>query len=68
LIEKYAGDETVLDCDIVGGLGVIYERLTRDGFDSITPYPMGKLALPRMQELVAVVNRMRMLTLKQKLH
>lgn len=68
LIEKYSQNEAEMDCDIVEGLGVIYERLIRDGFDSITPYPMGKLALPRMQELVAVVNRMRMLTLKQNLH
>jgi predicted ABC-class ATPase len=65
LIEKYGQDETVLDGDIVDGLGVIYERLKQNDFDSITPYPMGKLALPRLQELIAVINRMRMLKLKQ---
>jgi predicted ABC-class ATPase len=64
LIEKYSQDESVLEGDIVEGLSVIYECLKQNGFDSITPYPMGKLALSRMQELVAVVNRMRMLELK----
>jgi hypothetical protein len=38
--------------------------MRQGGFDTITPYPMGKLALPRLQELVAVVNRMRMLKLE----
>ncbi len=65
LIDKYEQDNNLQDSDIVGGLRVIYERLKQSGFDSITAYPMGKLALPRLQELVAVVNRMRMLKLKQ---
>lgn len=64
LIEKYQQDNSLQDTDIVVGLGQQYELLKQNGFDSITPYPMGKLALPRLQELVAVVNRMRLLKLK----
>jgi predicted ABC-class ATPase len=64
LIEKFQQDNDSQESDIVIGLERQFERLKQDGFDSITPYPMGKLALPRLQELVAVVNRMRMLKLK----
>ena len=64
LIENYQQDSSSQDNDVVAGLGRQFEQLKRNGFDSITPYPMGKLALPRLQELVAVVNRMRLLKLK----
>lgn len=64
LIEKYQGDEGFQENDIVAGLERAFEELKQNGFDTITPYAMGKLALPRLQELVAVVNRMRMLELK----
>jgi len=64
LIEKHQQDNSLKEVDIVVGLGRQFEQLKQDGFDSITPYPMGKLAMPRLQELVAVVNRMRLLKLK----
>ena len=64
LIEKHQQDNSLQEIDIVVGLGRQFEQLKQDGFDSITPYPMGKLAMPRLQELVAVVNRMRLLKLK----
>ena len=51
--------------DLAEGLGQVYELLKRDGFDAITPYPTGKLAMPRFQELVMVVNRMRLLLLEE---
>jgi len=64
LIEKYQGDKGFQENDIVVGLERAFEELKQNGFDTITPYAMGKLALPRLQEVVAVVNRMRMLELK----
>jgi len=64
LIEKYQRDNSFQETDIVDGLEWQFEQLKQNGFDTITPYAMGKLALPRLQELVAVVNRMRMLELK----
>jgi predicted ABC-class ATPase len=64
LIDKFQRDSSSQDSDIVVGLERQLEQLKQNGFDSITPYPMGKLAMPRLQELVAVVNRMRLLKLK----
>ena len=64
LIEKYQQDESLREIDLVVGLERVLGQLTQSGFDSITPYPMAKLALPRLQELVAVVNRMRLLKLE----
>ena len=64
LIEMYHKDKNSLNVDIIVGLERQIEQLKKSGFDSITPYPMGKLAMPRLQELVAVVNRMRMLEIK----
>lgn len=61
LIEKYRQDGKLQNTDVVVGLEQLLQRLKQFGFDTITPYPSGKLAMPRLQELVAVVNRMRML-------
>lgn len=49
---------------LVEGLRQVYHQLQRDGFDVITPYPTGRLAMPRLFELVQVVNRMRLLELE----
>jgi predicted ABC-class ATPase len=64
LIEKYHQDDSLQDTDMVVGLERVLGQMRQGGFDTITPYPMGKLALPRLQELVAVVNRMRLLKLE----
>ncbi len=64
LIEKYHRDHSLCETDLVVGLERVLGQIAQGGFDSITPYPMGKLALPRLQELVAVVNRMRLLKLE----
>ena len=64
LIEKYHQDRSLQETDMVVGLERVLAQLQQRGFDTITPYPMGKLALPRLQELVAVVNRMRLLKLE----
>lgn len=57
--EHYAGNDT----DLVQGLEKALDHVATQGLDQITPYTMGNLALPRLQELVAVVNRMRGLEL-----
>jgi len=64
LIEKYHQANSLQETVMVVGLERVLGQLQQRGFDTITPYPMGKLALPRLQELVAVVNRMRMLKLE----
>ena len=37
----------------------ILEKIESSGLDSITPYNNGKLALPRYQDVLAVINRLR---------
>ena len=67
LIEKYHQDDSLQGVDMVVGLGRVLGQLKQTGFDTISPHPMGKLALPCLQELVAVVNRMRQLKLNPQL-
>lgn len=49
--------------DLVCGLRRVLQQVEERGLDSITPYIVGTLALPRLQELVATVNRFRRLQL-----
>jgi len=51
--------------DLVGGLRRVLQQVEERGLDTITPYIVGTLALPRLQELVATVNRFRRLQLAQ---
>jgi len=67
LIEHWQRDSAAQGIDLVSALANEIELLEQRGFDRITAYPMGKLALPRLQELVAVVNRMRLLELRRPL-
>jgi predicted ABC-class ATPase len=64
LIEHFQRDREAQGIDLVSALANEIKQLEQRGFDRITAYPMGKLALPRLQELVAVVNRMRLLELR----
>ncbi len=48
--------------DIVDALKKILSAAEDQGLDSLTPYIMGTLAMPRLYELVATINRMRKLT------
>jgi predicted ABC-class ATPase len=41
------------------GLEAVLEEVAEHGLDVLTPYPMGDLALPRLFELAAAVNRVR---------
>ncbi|NOQ14293.1 MAG: ATPase [Methyloprofundus sp.] len=49
--------------DIVAGLHKALTEVERQGLDCLTPYITGTLAMPRIHELVATVNRMRNLVL-----
>jgi predicted ABC-class ATPase len=64
LIDYFNQNKSAREYDLVSSLRYEIEEMEQQGFDLITPYPMGKLALPRLQELVAVVNRMRLLKLR----
>ena len=64
LIRYYARDIKTQEPDLVAGLTKALAAVEREGLDRITPYIVGNLALPRLQELVATVNRMRELTLE----
>lgn len=51
--------------DLVTGLRQLLIEIQSQGLDALTPYIMGTLAMPRLQELVATVNRMHGLELKK---
>jgi len=50
---------TETDCSNFEGLRMIYEEMDRKGLDILTPYNTGLLALPRIQDTLAVLNRLR---------
>jgi predicted ABC-class ATPase len=49
--------------DMAHTLSEILRQVESDGLDSITPYIIGTLAMPRLHELAAAINRMRNLRL-----
>jgi len=49
--------------DLVEGLDKILNRVEEQGLDTLPPYIMGTLAMPRLFELVATINRIRNLHL-----
>ncbi len=49
--------------EMVEMLERVISQVETDGLDSITPYTMGTLAMPRLHELAATINRMRNLRL-----
>ena len=44
---------------MVDNLKRLYGRVENLGLDELTPFKMGELALPRIQELAAAINRIR---------
>jgi predicted ABC-class ATPase len=52
------------DRDMIELLQEALQLVKTGGLDSITPYTMGSLAMPRLQELAATINRMRNLRLR----
>jgi predicted ABC-class ATPase len=63
LIYRYHQSLEHEQSDMVQTLGKILEQVEIDGLDSITPYTMGTMAMPRLHELLATINRMRNLKL-----
>ena len=59
LIRYYAEHYAPAHMDLVAGLERALADVRESGLDQITPYIVGSLAMPRLQELVAAVNRMR---------
>ncbi|GJL77523.1 MAG: ATPase [Nitrospinaceae bacterium] len=43
----------------IGGIQKIYEEIDENGWGALTPYNNGLLALPRTQDVLAVLNRIR---------
>ncbi len=52
---RYAGR----DVDLIQGLLRVFGDVERQGLDIITPYIVGNLALPRLHEVAAAINRIR---------
>jgi len=48
------------------GLKKVLEQIEEQGFDVISPYKPGNLALPRIYELAGAINRMRTLSIEGK--
>jgi predicted ABC-class ATPase len=65
LIRHYGERFAAEQLDLVAGLGKALDDVASQGLDRITPFVMGNLAVPRLQELVAAVNRMRGLELTE---
>jgi len=63
LIRHYADHYAPEQMDLVAGLAKALQDVETSGLDQVTPFIIGSLAMPRLQELVAVVNRMRGLEL-----
>lgn len=64
LCHENCADETM---DLVAGLRKALVAVESKGLDSLTRYITGDLAIPRIQELAATLNRMRGLTLMDDL-
>jgi predicted ABC-class ATPase len=47
------------ETSIFKSLTNIYQQVASEGFDKITPYPVGNLAMPRLIDVFAAVNRIR---------
>ena len=52
------------ETDLIPGLASVLEEAARTGLDSLSPWPVGDLALSRLLEAAQAVNRMRSLKLR----
>ncbi|HEC17595.1 MAG TPA: ATPase [Sedimenticola sp.] len=59
LIHYYAGHYAAGDCGLVEGMRRTLEEVEKGGLDMLLPFIHGDLAMPRLYEVVAAVNRMR---------
>ncbi len=63
ILNRYHNHNYYADEDMIKTLSEILNQVESKGLDEITPYIMGTLAMPRLQELAATLNRMRRLQL-----
>jgi predicted ABC-class ATPase len=63
LMSKFQQGPLIGTEDLVEGLRLVLAGADTKGLDCLTPYVTGSLALPRLYELVATVNRLRGLEL-----
>lgn len=59
MIHYYATHHAKHCTDLIEGLQKTIHDVTHEGLDSLSPYKVGNLALPRLHELAAAINRIR---------
>jgi predicted ABC-class ATPase len=59
LIRRWAERHAQGGRPLVEGLQAVLDEVAEEGLDVLTPWPMGDLALPRLFEAAAAVNRVR---------
>ncbi len=59
LLSYYAGHHADDSASFIKGLGLALDEVEKRGLDRLTPWKVGNLAMPRLQELAATVNRIR---------
>ncbi|WP_455209817.1 ABC-ATPase domain-containing protein [Kaarinaea lacus] len=59
IIHYYATHYANNHSSLVEGLGKVLDDINQQGLDVISPYKVGNLALPRLHEIAAAINRIR---------
>ncbi len=59
LLHRLAGRTLDESLDLVSEVRALLAKIENEGLDLLTPYVRGELALPRIYEVVAAVNRLR---------
>ena len=59
LIHRYAESHAGDSGSLIGGLQTTLSAVDEGGLDTLMPWKSGNLAMPRLQELAAAINRMR---------
>ena len=59
MIHHYAQHYAPKSDTLIEGLQQLLHNVQHQGLDSISPYRVGNLAMPRLQELAAAINRIR---------
>ena len=65
LIHAYSKRYAARGIPLREGLEKLLEEIERDGFDALSPFKPGNLAMPRVMEAAAAVNRMRTLKIRR---
>ena len=64
IIHYYARHFCNSSSTLVEGVGLVMDKIEKEGLDILLPYKSGNLALPRIFEVVAAINRMRTLRIE----